>query len=427
MDVVHLIQRLAEQNSDVPRVHIQACLNSRFRQRECTLCQDSCPVQAISVYPGDPHLPADPTVLVDDQVCARCGLCLHVCPTGALEQGGHTDWQRDVHTTAAELPGPLELTCPLEEELPRAPVAARLRTQRCLAALSLADLIDLARGREEGLWLDDRLCASCPLHRAHPAIEHTVQQANTLLAAWGTAARVYTYTLHSERLRAPHPVAEHTVGEKAYSRRELFTLFKDYLVRAAASVAEDLIPDVQEGNVRPLDERLQQRVPPHRRHLTAALRRLGSPKEETIDLSDLPWTVVNVSDACSACGLCARFCPTGALRFYLTPPREEEKGHFTLTFVPPDCVDCGVCLLACPEDAISYGHTIYTSWLITREEALLHEGTVVPCEGCGLPTAEEDPPLCYACKAQRRRQARLTADAERKLSTPFSLEDLNRE
>ncbi len=414
MDILNVVEKLAPK--DVPKVDIHTCVNSRFRQRECTICQDVCPVQAIDVFPGDPHLPANPAVYIDGDVCAGCGLCVHACPTGAIEQPGRREWQRRLHATAAALPGAIELTCPLGEEASRSPVTTRIRTQRCLSALSLADLIDLARNREQDIWLDDRLCAICPLSNAHSTILHMVQQANTLLAAWGRVTRVRTYTLDQERLEESHVVAEYTSGETPLSRRELFHVIRGYMVRAALSMAEELIPTVQEGHVSPLDERLRQEVPPHRRHLTAALQRLGAPQAEIIDLTDLPWTVVQVSDACSACGLCARFCPTGALRFHLIPPRSDENGSFALTFIPPDCVDCGVCALACPETAISYGHVIYTSWLVTREEALLHEGEVVPCEMCGAPTVKAEPPLCYACKAQRRRQEQLTAGTRRDLT-----------
>ncbi|NPA91816.1 MAG: 4Fe-4S dicluster domain-containing protein [Chloroflexi bacterium] len=403
MNLVELLARLAEDDETLPRVDENRCLNARFRQRECTLCQDACPVEAISVFPGDSSLPHK--VLVDADTCARCGLCVHVCPTGAFTVPDHARWQLRLHRTAQALgPVPVEFLCPLQEEKTTpAPVHARVQLDRCLASLSLADLIDLARGREGDVWLDDRPCTSCPLQKVWETMARVVEQANQLLEAWGQTARVRTHRRDGDLLGEEKALPVHRSGGISLSRRELFTSLSGHLVRAAFLLAEDLVPSIPSAPPSPRDIRLQQHLPRTRRHLTAALRRMGSPRQETLNLENLPWTVVQVGDSCTACGLCARFCPTGALRFYVTPPTNETKGSFTLTFIPPDCVDCGICLLACPEEAISYGQVIYTDWLITREEALVKEGEVVPCEDCGIPTTPGDPPLCFVCRSQREK------------------------
>jgi len=319
-------------------------------------------------------------------------------------------WQRRLHENVRALaPSALELLCPVQEQGETdAPVAARLQTGRCLAALSLGDLIDMVRRQPEDLWLDDRACATCPLAAVHDDILEIAQQANRLLEAWGHPARVRTHTLAPDDLGENHAVPVYKGHVSALSRRQLFDVFRGNVTRVAAAVAaEKWNPPAPEPRALSPRERLSYHLPPQRRHLTAALQRLGSPQQETIDLEGLPWTVVQIGEACTACGLCARFCPTAAIRFYTQFPSEEHPGHFTLTFVPPDCVDCGVCILACPEEALSYVNMTYTEWLATREEALLHEGELVPCEDCGQPTTPGDPPLCFTCKARRARSAQL--------------------
>lgn len=423
VDLITLAETLGVDMGEAPSVNEAHCLNRRFRQRACTICQDVCPVHAIRVDLGSTYGLNPPRVSLDATVCARCGLCLHACPAGAFSHPGLLEFQRRLHRAAAHLAStPLELTCPVRPEGTTAvPVDARLQTGRCLAVLSLADLIDLARPREHDLWLDDTGCAECPLATVHDRIAQTVAQANALLEAWGHPARVCLSTLGatgepSQDVEVTHAspispqqdttreVPVYNAQQPALSRRELITFFREATARAALTAALDsfaLAPP--EPSSLPPRQRLTYHLPYHRRHLTAALQRLGAPTRETIDLSALPWTVVQVSDACSACELCARFCPTTAIRFYTV--EEEEQHRFLLTFVPPDCVDCGICALACPEDAITYTHVIYTEWLTAREEALLHQGDLVPCEDCGQPTAQADPPLCYTCKPKRARQS----------------------
>ncbi len=449
VDLVTLAETLGVDMGEAPSVHEEHCLNRRFRQRACTICQDVCPVHAIRVDLGSTYGLNPPRVTLDETVCARCGLCLHACPAGAFTHPGLPEYQRRLHRAAARLTSiPLELACPARPgETTTAPVEARLQTGRCLAALSLADLIDLARPREHDLWLDDAGCAACPLGAVHEEIARTVEQANRLLDAWGHPARVHLSVgathaspQNAEKHVAPDVGAQpavpqddasdvasvearHAVPQEgannvtsegtqrsvpvydarqpALSRRELITFLRDAAARAALAAAQDLVPPVPDPSPLPPHQRLGHYLPYHRRHLTAALQRLGKPVQEIVRLDDLPWTVVQVGEACSACQLCARFCPTAAIRYHVV--EEEGQDHFLLTFVPPDCVDCGICALACPEDAITYTDFIYTDWLVTREEALLHRGKLVACEDCGQPTAEADPAVCYTCKPRRSR------------------------
>ncbi len=410
MDLITLVEHLGMDLGDPPTLVEDRCLNHRVRQRECTICQDVCPVQAIAVEVGDPQRGVRPSVSLDEEACARCGLCLHACPVGAYTHPAREEQVRAFVRAAASLADrPLELVCPVQKEVPtNAPVEARLYTGRCLASLSLAELLDVARLREQDVWLDDRGCATCPLAAAHDDIQRVVTQANRLLAAWGRPARVRTHTGDGRFLPdRPMSVPLYDVWQPALSRRELFGMLGELAARAVITVAaEVLVPPAPDPSTLPPDQRLFYHYPEHRRHLKAALKRLGQPAEETLDLEGLPWTVVQVNDACSACGLCARFCPTAALRFYSTFDTEGEEGRYALTFVPPDCVDCGICKHICPEDALSYVNVIYTDWLVSDEQALLREGRLVPCEMCGRATADRNPALCYDCAPKQAWQER---------------------
>jgi ferredoxin len=114
-------------------------------------------------------------------------------------------------------------------------------------------------------------------------------------------------------------------------------------------------------------------------------------------VADLPFAAVQVDPAgCSACGLCARLCPTGALQF------TAEENHFTLSFQAAICIDCPICTVACPEDAVRLGETLAVIALVSEEWQSLVTGQLTPCTQCGVPTAvqagESTPARCYACR-----------------------------
>ena len=46
---------------------------------------------------------------------------------------------------------------------------------------------------------------------------------------------------------------------------------------------------------------------------------------------------------CSACGVCARVCPTGAIS-----GESENRKHYRLHFDGSACTNCGLCHEACP-------------------------------------------------------------------------------
>jgi ferredoxin len=148
-------------------------------------------------------------------------------------------------------------------------------------------------------------------------------------------------------------------------------------------------------------------LPRERKRLLALLGDVD-PWPGELDASSLPIAEVQVdADHCSACGLCAKFCPTGALKFYT----DEEV--FALGLSVAACIDCGVCALTCPESAISYGDQLPGGELLAERAKRLVAGALQPCVGCGSLTAHmRGRSECYVCH-QRPQSAYLLDDLSR--------------
>lgn len=111
------------------------------------------------------------------------------------------------------------------------------------------------------------------------------------------------------------------------SRRALFRMASQ---QGRLALARGLSKDSGDGDSPLSRERLR---------VLAALERLAT--EETAAagprLDGMGFASVSVSESCTACGTCARACPTDALQF-------QKKGmRYRLTFSPQACVGCEIC------------------------------------------------------------------------------------
>jgi ferredoxin len=89
-----------------------------------------------------------------------------------------------------------------------------------------------------------------------------------------------------------------------------------------------------------------------------------------------------INRTCTACGLCAMECKTGALSLVY----DEDEDTYRLFFTHHLCVACGRCVEICPENCLNVERTLDTSSLNQPAE-ILFEGEVVRCTKCGKPFA----------------------------------------
>ncbi len=406
-------------------VNPSRCLNNRFKQVQCNICVSQCPMWAISFNWED----RDHLVELDPLLCANCGYCLHACPTGVFD---HPQRSQSIIDLVKELAGAnqqaVEIVCGRNPQIGEtdAPVAGILPLESCLASLSLSQLVDLTRRQDADIWLDDRFCSRCALgigqaqqqedgstafvSGLHPHIKSLAAQANALLAAYDVAGRV---RVHSEATQLAETMQEKpiiTLAAADVSRRDFFSSLGSVITQATATAVAEQISEHSAKQHNPVEARLAQALPPERVRLQSVLTKLPPPTVDFITQAGLPFADVVVSDSCTACGNCARFCPTGALRF-ATGQADGEDGQpdvptlFALGFIAADCVDCNICVLACSDKALTLKHEIPGAEIQHRQTRILIQGELVPCEKCGTLTRkmENGPSLCFICREKEQR------------------------
>ena len=363
-------QRLLAADRAAITLDADRCLRARDRFSTCEMCVQACPVQALH---------RDHPIALESEACVRCGLCLPLCPVGAFRGDDHLgDLLSRAASSRAET---LEVACPRHPALERGPAEAdaTVQTPGCLAALGPSAYLGLLAQGSRQVMVRLDACAECSLGQAQPVISQLIAVARELLAARGEPDRLV------EVRTDPGPgwvVRPRVRAGPAISRRDLFqTLLQEGKRVASSVIALDEAPNPKTKS-----------APRERKRLLKALSLLPAVQTGTLVLTPaLPFARFSVDEKCSACGSCARVCPTGALQF------ATEGNYYRLAFTTGDCTNCGICLDLCEPQALSRDAELPLGELLEQPRTL-QAGTLLTCARCGAKFAGgAQSTLCPVC------------------------------
>lgn len=373
------------------RWEARLCAHSRNERIGCNACIEVCSARAIrsdasrkgrpgnqalhrsGATAGAPLLPPNPGggVIVDPYLCAGCGACSTVCPTGAM---------------AYAYPGTVDQ-------------GLRLRTMlRAYANAGGRDAALLLHSEGAGACLiedlgraasTDRDTHGVPARVLPVALWHTTSVGIDLwLAAIALgASQVWVLLTGEEAPEYRDALAEqmavaqailsglgyagtHLALVEARDARDLAALDAALQAPPAQGVAAPASFAVQAGKRDTLELTLA--------HLLA---QAPKPSDEiALPAAGAPWGSVEVDTGrCTLCLSCVGACPHGAL---LDNPEQPQ-----LRFIEGNCVQCGLCESTCPERAITLQPRL---WLADGGKArkrarVLAETRPYACIRCGKP------------------------------------------
>ena len=372
MNLLSIAGRMAAPDRPPIMLDTKRCVHAHNRFSKCDACITSCPVGALQL---------SKTIELNEQACIACAACLPVCPVGALSGD---DGAKDLGHCISRLPQKevIELVCAQHTAADSGPAgtSAAIRTDGCLASFGPSVYAWLLASGTTQVIVRLDACASCSLGKVQPQITRTLASVSQLTVANDATKRV----LALEASRAdwkPRPLI--TTKNPPLSRRDLFRA----LVSEGPKLAAQILPFEENSAT-------EAKTPPlERRRLLNALKRLGADGVSIASENDLGVVKLSANEKCTACGACARVCPTGALRFV------SQGDNFRLTIVPSACTDCGACLALCAPAALQRNGVPSFAELTASEPMVLRADALRVCVKCGAKYAGETAgDLCSICR-----------------------------
>ena len=375
MSLFSIAERFAALDHSIPELNSDRCLHRQDRFSGCQACFGICPVSAIT--PGQPPS-------LDPKKCAKCLACLNVCPVGAYTAD---DEVTTLLAAAKHLEGgPLELLCERNPR-PNLGVSAThtgIRIKGCLAGLGSGAYLALAALGQEHILVRTDACSACEWATLPVEVQAQVSHASLLLEVWGKDNTLACMPVLESPVERPFWEA----ANPPLSRRDIFQM-------ALRQGRETLARAVDEWATTPAERQ------PGRDRLRMQNALKHMPVSQPIrpgSLKGMDFAWVSVSEACTACGICARICPTSALQF----GKYAGETAFQLTFQAAKCVGCDMCVHVCGPAAINIDHAPTAARIFSQENVIIRAGALIKCKKCGTPTvALPGVELCPPCEYRR--------------------------
>jgi len=345
-----------------------SCVRSLTKESQCNRCEVICPTRAIVV--GENPLPS-----INFSSCVGCGACDAVCPSEALklDDFNNSDFFFDFIQDSENI-----ISC--RKNVP------------CIAGLNIENIISMAVLKKEIIF-DIGYCQECEISSTcYPQIIKNFEEATYLLEAMENGA-----VLKLEKLSY-----EGSSKQEEPNRREFLTSIN---LKSIAKTKHSFELEVKKATDELVEHTLQKTdiallrrktIPEKRKLFFTAIKRVEKPSQfHIVDANEVSFTSSKLLDeeSCTACQMCYRVCPTGAL----TSDIKNSK----IDFDPFLCIKCNVCHDVCEPKSITLSPSYNIKEFFEPKVQNLISFNVRKCDECDIVfSTNTSDKLCYRCKAE---------------------------
>lgn len=328
--------------SQTPVLVARRCVRALHQASGCMKCAEACPERALSVKLR--------SVAVDAAACTGCGACAAHCPAEALYMRSPGAARKQAFLALARQAGTLSIAC--GEAAGDARRMADMTTA-CLGTLDMSLPAAMAADRAKDAFTLHVVHGDCARCARRGGCANPVKAIEAWRATLSQLAPRAALEIHA----APKSV---DTGRRRFWGR--------LLQKAELGLEAD--EPFDEASLAWLESVPLRTVPPGRGRWLEALKKVRADEPEALSaMMAAPgrprFAAPRIDhEACTACGLCAAVCPSGALA-------EEKSADLTLMKATPSkCIACGLCADICFRHAV-------TILPLRHPEAALDENPVV--------------------------------------------------
>lgn len=350
------------------KLNAGSCIRSLSKESECNKCEVICPTNAIFV--GDNPLPG-----INFSSCVGCGACDAVCPNEALslDDFSPTNFFFDFIEDEDNL-----ISC--RKNVP------------CISALSVEHLISMSVLKKE-IVFDMGHCNGCDIaHKCKPQIIKNYEEASYLLEA-----------MENDSVIKLEDVCFEDLTEESKSDRRDF--LRSINLNTVAKTKKSFEKEVQKASDELIEHTLektdiallkQKRIPEKRKIFFTAIKRVEKPSQfHIVDANEISFTSQKLmdEDSCTACQMCYRVCPTGALT--------SDVKNSKIDFDPFLCIKCHICHDVCEPNAITISPSYNIKEFFEPVVQNIISFKVTRCDECNVIfSTNNNDKMCYRCKAE---------------------------
>ncbi len=342
------------------------CVRSLSVESECNKCELVCPTTAIAI--GESNLPA-----INFSECVTCGACTAICPSEALtlDEFDATNFFFDFVEDKENL-----LSC--RKNVP------------CISALSVEHIISLAVLKKE-IVFDMGYCDGCDIsHTCYTQIMKNYEEATYLLEAMENEAVIKLENVCYEDESKDSNRRDFLNGVNLLTVAKVKKSFEDEVQKASDELTEHTLEKTDIVLLR------KKTIPNRRKIFFTAIKRVEKPSQfHVVDAREVSFTSQKLMDeeACTACQMCYRVCPTGAL--------VSDVKNSKIDFDPFLCIKCHICHDVCEPNAITLADSYNVKEFFEPKVQNLMGFNVRRCDECDafFSTTTSDR-MCYRCKCE---------------------------
>lgn len=230
---------------------------------------------------------------------------------------------------------------------------------KCLGFINPAHVIGIIGYGAQAIFFRHTDCSECEAKCGDDIALKTAKTAENILKGFYPSKRVeitqgkqvIAFKVSSEKGGIKKKNLEE---DEIMSRRGLFSYFTKKS-KLSALKTMDVFLDIEQ---KPARHRMDYSslLPGKRKLILISLGDLGNPDGNLFDISDSKILAeIDIDkEKCDMCGICYKFCPTGALIEYTDLDDNGYRFKAGIDFISAYCVKCDLCLASCFRKALNY-------------------------------------------------------------------------